>query len=347
MKTIFLSIALISGCILTSLGQGNPSISSVGFGSSPIAKNTSSTLTIVVANGTWSSGDIPAGNFRVQISLPANEVYTLSDLASPLGNGNTTLPGNLQISDDFGNAFNWVGDGTGYYQGTSNKVIPQLKQIKLVLQIFGNAVSVATTTTINVQGLNGTSATNLAGDDNRHADIAVDSPLPVTLISFEAQKENKQANLTWTTSGEINSDYFEIQNSLDGKTWSALNKVESNKDSKATNFYNYTHISPSSGTNYYRLKIVDRDATFAYSRIRNVEIDGEVNSLYPNPASTYLQVPATISNIQVFTTSGQLVLSPEISNGQIDIQNLKPGLYILKSASNTNIQTTNKFVVGK
>ncbi len=70
-----------------------------------------------------------------------------------------------------------------------------------------------------------------AGNVNRD-NLTVDAgmyegstPLPVTLISFNADKENETVQLQWITSAETNSESFDVENSLTGKTWQKLGNV--------------------------------------------------------------------------------------------------------------------------
>src|SRR5690606_2899906 len=95
--------------------------------------------------------------------------------------------------------------------------------------------------------------------------------LPVTLASFTAAKEGNVAQLAWSTSFETNSDYFEVQRSTDGKRFGVLDKVPAWTESQTLRRYSFTDKLPESGSNIYRLKMVDKDGTFAYSMLRNVE----------------------------------------------------------------------------
>ncbi|WP_051664230.1 T9SS type A sorting domain-containing protein [Dyadobacter crusticola] len=113
--------------------------------------------------------------------------------------------------------------------------------------------------------------------------------LPVTLISFEAAKEGQSVELQWATSLEINSDRFDIERSTTGKDWIRLGSVKAkNREGNNTiTHYTFSDYEPSGGTNLYRLKIIDHDASFTYSKIRTVGIEIEL-SVYPNPASDKL-----------------------------------------------------------
>ncbi len=104
-------------------------------------------------------------------------------------------------------------------------------------------------------------------------------------------KKDSTSLLTWITSTELNSDYFEIERSTDAKSWINLGIVQAAGNSNAKNNYNFVDSIPESGLNYYRLKMVDLDGTFAYSRIKSVNFpEFSWAKLYPNPVNDVLQI---------------------------------------------------------
>jgi hypothetical protein len=93
--------------------------------------------------------------------------------------------------------------------------------------------------------------------------------------------------LLWTTTSEINFDRFEIQRSTDGRAFETIGSVKG----KGFNFkdletnYSFFDSNPIAGKNYYRLKSVDYDAYFEYSKIILENWEGKrLISVYPNPA---------------------------------------------------------------
>ncbi|WP_051664236.1 ice-binding family protein [Dyadobacter crusticola] len=165
--------------------------------------------------------------------------------------------------------------------------------------------------------------------------------LPVTLVSFTVKKgEHANAELQWSTTSEVNSDYFEVQHSQLGKTWTKLAVVKSHGESTQFISYSFSDLSVRSGNNLYRLKMMDKDGTFAYSRIRSLNMEaGNRIVLYPNPAInnlTLLNADAEhIRGVQFFNTAGKLVLDrahSEVADNtsEFNINHLPNGLYIIK-----------------
>jgi hypothetical protein len=111
------------------------------------------------------------------------------------------------------------------------------------------------------------------------------SPLPVTLISFKAQQKNNGVYLTWTTSSEINNEFFTIESSIDGENFKAIKKIRGAGFSNEILNYAYLDDKPYIGINYYRLKQTDYDGNYTYSDIIAVNVKKLENkfSVYPNP----------------------------------------------------------------
>lgn len=166
------------------------------------------------------------------------------------------------------------------------------------------------------------------------------NPLPVTLISFKGETEGPVNQLTWQTSNEKNFSYFEVQHSRNALLFTALGVVE--RSSKGN--YHYTHTSPFPGINYYRLKMVDNDRTFAYSKIIALTNEGNRPVVYPNPASALVTVSVdnTLlkSTANLYDVTGRLLKNVVITTNQqqINVTSLASGVYILKFADGTTEQ---------
>jgi len=89
--------------------------------------------------------------------------------------------------------------------------------------------------------------------------------LPVELMGFSAQVVDEVVKLTWTTITENNNDYFEIERTVDGKSYIKIGKVLGNGNSNEVNFYKFDDMTPVQGISYYRLKQVDLNGQFEYS----------------------------------------------------------------------------------
>jgi len=162
-----------------------------------------------------------------------------------------------------------------------------------------------------------------------------DAPLPVKLVNFNSAKQEQTVLLSWNTADEINSDRFDVEHSMDGKKWSRIGSVSAKGESRNMQYYSFTDLSPLNGENLYRLKMVDLDGTFAYSRIRSQTFDSQI-SIFPNPLTEgdllNLSVPdlTTISHLKIYDVQGKVVHSVKKPAGKIDVSALPAGVYIVQ-----------------
>lgn len=175
--------------------------------------------------------------------------------------------------------------------------------------------------------------------------------LPVTLTSFEARAQEQKVLLSWQTSFETNSASFEIEHSINGKTWQTIGQVAARQESVTMADYSFLHTSPTNGENLYRLKMIDRDETFAHSRIRSIFFDNILTTLvYPNPASDVLKIrmkgssAADIETLAMYSTEGRLVYTAHLPvSDEVNISKIPTGNYVVSikwkngGTSNTKI----------
>ncbi len=119
--------------------------------------------------------------------------------------------------------------------------------------------------------------------------------LPIELTAFNVKCDGSKATITWTTASESNNNYFEIERSSGGSTFTTIARVVS-QNSNSTQPLNYSAVdnNPLDGISYYRLKQVDNDGKYTYSSIVISRCDNgaasPVVSVYPNPATNNLTV---------------------------------------------------------
>jgi alpha-tubulin suppressor-like RCC1 family protein len=167
------------------------------------------------------------------------------------------------------------------------------------------------------------------------------SVLPIKLNYFIAKSENKNVLLQWGSSLEINSKEFVIERSIDGKKFDKLATVEA--IGIASDYHFIDNNLPKVNVIYYRLRMVDKDGSFAFSEVRLLNFKSENTNLlvYPNPVKgSKLNVDfgeeiKAKTNYIITTVEGRVVQQGVINNQQetISIQNLSKGMYIIKLAS--------------
>ena len=174
----------------------------------------------------------------------------------------------------------------------------------------------------------------------------ITTPVPVELTSFTTNVVNGRIILSWETATEINNAGFRIERSNDNKVFSEIAFIKGNGTSTERISYSYTDKSALTGKYYYRLKQVDFDGSYNYSR--SIEADMGLPTSYalyqnyPNPfnPSTIIRFALTMNarvNIKLYNTLGQEVTN--ILNSDLDAgvhettfnaSNLSSGVYFYR-----------------
>lgn len=104
--------------------------------------------------------------------------------------------------------------------------------------------------------------------------IALPAPLPVELVFFSARVQEGEVRLAWRTASEINSWYYSVEHSTDGRRFSEVGDLDAAGFSHHNIDYSFNHRPVGGGTQYYRLKMVDLDGTYEYSPVQAVDLGG-------------------------------------------------------------------------
>jgi hypothetical protein len=342
---IFLVLALTLSAF--AVKAQDPAIAGINPSKSPIMVNETTIIEADILNG--SSNPIPVGNNATwTINLPPNiEVQSLnfddpsvsSFLSVYIGTYDPVDGTNIFIISDKAD-----------FPGASATAGAYLAMIT-VKGVIQTAPGIPAPMSINA-GTTPPVGTNNSGNDNAWSSIMVQGVLPVTLTSFTAQKEGKTAQLNWATTEETNSDYFEIQHSVNGKEWNALKQIASHKESTTLQTYNFTHSNPVNGENLYRLKMVDKDQTFAYSRMQSIRMDGLESdySVYPNPVTDKLFIRdfVQVTQVKIVDLTGRSVYqSTAAATGEINLTNLATGIYVVNITRSNGQKSSQKIVISK
>lgn len=160
------------------------------------------------------------------------------------------------------------------------------------------------------------------------------TPLPVTWLSFSGESNELGNTLKWQTASELNSSHFEVQRSIDAINFEVIGTVQSIGNSKIITNYQYNDFQYKENINYYRLKQIDNDNKYSYSKIIVISSKQIVNeSLYPNPVidKLYLSIKNNSEvTYKIIDFTGKLVFEGKtILNLPIDVSNLTKGIYFI------------------
>lgn len=128
-----------------------------------------------------------------------------------------------------------------------------------------------------------------------------DPSIPVELTAFSAANLNGTVVLNWSTATETNNSGFEIERKSAKSNWKNIGFITGNGTTTEPQAYSFGDKSPAAGVSYYRLKQIDFDGTFEYSREIEVSVGiptvFAVEQNYPNPFN-----PSTVINYQIPTS---------------------------------------------
>ena len=174
------------------------------------------------------------------------------------------------------------------------------------------------------------------------------SPLPITMVYFNATVNNKQVVTSWQTVFESNSSHFEVWRSHNAQQFEYVGRIAAAGNSNTTLDYTLTDSNPYPGISYYRLKGIDKDGAFKWSSIEKVNLDGGANIfLSPNPATSYISINAGMGAVnkkpvaRLYDAKGSLLKLFTITSTyqRVDIAVLPAGTYNISISYNNEIQT--------
>ncbi|MDQ6480629.1 T9SS type A sorting domain-containing protein [Dyadobacter sp. LHD-138] len=189
--------------------------------------------------------------------------------------------------------------------------------------------------------------------------ISWNTALPVVLTRFNVAKSEGAAKLSWTTTSETNSERFDIEHSLTGKEWDVMGSVSAGKESAVSVNYSFTHEKTAdgkalNGQNFYRLKMIDLDQTFTYSRIQSLQFPKKAVtvSVYPNPVSDVLFIKdvalESIKSIMINDLNGKIIYEANsIKNEGIPVKNLVSGMYLLQISQMDGTRSSHKVIISR
>lgn len=221
-------------------------------------------------------------------------------------------------------------------------------------QIEGSVLApyaaITKTNYVNVEGqLVGKSFSTVGGEMHDYpfnASLASCTALPVRLTKFVATPEGTAVRLTWETSWEHNSDYFVVERSSDAIEFGTLGRVQAVGQTEKSQRYSFIDQLPSAQTSYYRLRMIDQDRSFAYSKTIAFSPDSNqpLLRLLENPTtSQVLRIQLgywKVTDLRLTNLRGQPVSfkGTNESNGILMLrpdQTLPAGIYLLTAGQGT------------
>jgi len=197
--------------------------------------------------------------------------------------------------------------------------------------------------------------------NNRVSFLTASAMLPVKITSFNAfAKSEHTTQVNWTTEEESNIRNYIVEKSDDGTSFSEIGTVAPNANHTANKYgFTYQHAEVFTKTEYFRLKILDKDGSVKYTPVaiiqpssKNLDI-----AVFPNPMTGqdfYWNADKNRSqvNVKIFSMEGQLLQTktyPKIQKGELireTLRSVQAGLYRLNISDEDGV-IANKVILKK
>jgi hypothetical protein len=169
--------------------------------------------------------------------------------------------------------------------------------------------------------------------------------IPVTITDFTAVKHSESVLLNWYATRETNFKEYDVERSIDGINFNKIGEIAGRN--LASYAFDDNNL-PNSSIVYYRLKMIDIDGKFKYSKIIAVRLNNNFSNalVYPNPTTDALTIKLfeqleSNSILQVTDVTGRKVKQMNLRSGSIsihlDVKTLAEGRYFLKIFNSSQV----------
>lgn len=175
------------------------------------------------------------------------------------------------------------------------------------------------------------------------------APLPVELVAFTGAISSSGALLNWKTASELNNAWFEIERSEDGTFFQLIQQLPGRGTVNSETSYQYLDKQPLEGLNYYRLRQIDLDGSYTFSRTIALTFEPGAHWAVTvmNPVTNQLFVwvdnneKSSIGKVEIYNLAGKLLLSNKLEQNahffEINVSHLIPNEYLLLVSNGPNV----------
>ena len=176
------------------------------------------------------------------------------------------------------------------------------------------------------------------------------SGLPVSFTSIRAIQKGANVEVEWNVGTEDQLQHYILERSFDGRLFTEMATIVTTGQHR----YSWSDVKPQEGGNYYRIRAVDRDASFKYSAVASVNIGKGPKGIAVYPTVVRgrqfsLQItnmPAGSYKLNVHNSSGQIIFTRTINHtGGSATQTVNVPAALAKGLYRINMFTPNDNVV--
>ena len=285
---------------------------------------------------------------------------------------------NIKIAGNFVNNNSGLTNdkGTVTFNGTSPQTIysastPANTKTTFGKLVISNSSGVTLLTDLGVKTSFSYSSGGYLNTDSKNFYVGgslYNGPLPVELTSFSASVSGSTVILTWATATEVNNYGFEIERQAHISTtlsvtgWEKIGFVSGNGNSNTPKSYGFDDKSIESGKYSYRLKQIDNDGQFEYSKEIEVDLGTPetftVSQNYPNPFNPSTVIKYKLSGsifvtLKIYDTIGNEIatlVNEQKDAGSYEVKfdgsTLSSGMYVYQLTAG-NFVITKKMILMK
>lgn len=172
------------------------------------------------------------------------------------------------------------------------------------------------------------------------ASFNMDVALPVTWLFVKGDLINGQSKISWATATEENTSHFVLEHSRNGAQFQDVSTVAAAGNSGSVRTYHAIHGNLEPGMHYYRIKQVDIDGKFSYSKVISLLNNDRLReaTIAPNPVGDLLHliepVNVYINRLEIYDLNGRMIQVKSVENEtkliSMPTSSLTPGQYFLK-----------------
>jgi hypothetical protein len=322
-------------------------------GVAPSAALDRDNITIRANHSVLRSGDITGDN-DVVLTIQSNATLTINGNLTIQNNlilnnsGTLVITGNLLTKNNSGITVNGGGamniGGDAIFENNTNFVVNGNLTV-------GNNITFGSNSTFNGTGtvkIGGSGCSKWTGSNSCQAGPVI---LPVELLRFAAVDNGVgMVKINWATAMEKNNDYFTIQRSKDGITYSDLTTLQGKGTTQEVSEYEMLDVNPFAEKLYSRLSQTYFDGTTeTFSPVLvNVKLETGSISAYPNPftgRNLTVNLPQEeAGTLQIVDHRGDVITTREIdgSSKVIELEfdrDLPQGLYYINYKSGSTVKS--------
>ncbi|MGB4771162.1 MAG: T9SS type A sorting domain-containing protein [Chitinophagaceae bacterium] len=194
------------------------------------------------------------------------------------------------------------------------------------------------------------------GSTSEFSQASITTLLPVQFVSFKAELQSDKVLVSWATAQEQNASHFDVERSTNGRDFTKIGQVKAAGNSNVLVNYSFTDNNPVLGVSYYRLRQVDIDNRFVYTKtviIRN-EARSKAFTVWPNPVLDNVNVTLQSDknqnlSLRVVDYNGRVVRSQVVNATRgvnqitVNMSTLTKGMYVIQVVGD-NLNLTEKVI---